>query len=73
MVTIECRIDHRIHPRIIGTRGKNIRRIMDNYKVDVRFPRGQDEDPDVIFISGAEDDVEDCKDELLNVEEEFVS
>lgn len=72
MTTIECKIDHRVHPRIIGAKGKNIRKLMDDFKVDIRFPRGG-EDPDIIFISGGEDDAYDCRDYLLNIEEEFVS
>lgn len=72
MVTLEVKIDHRIHPRIIGQKGRNIKRIMEQFKVDIRFPREGDEDKDIIFISGAEDDIEDCKDHLLNIEEEFL-
>ena len=72
MTTIEVKLDHRVHPRIIGAKGKNIRKIMDDHKVDIRFPRGQGEDPDVIFISGGEEDVYDCREELLNIEEEFL-
>lgn len=72
MVHIEVKIDRRIHPRIIGQRGRGVRKIQDDFKVDLRFPRGN-EDPDIIVISGGEDDVYDCKDHLLNIEEEFVS
>ena len=72
MTTIECKLDHRVHPRIIGAKGKSIRKTMDQFKVDIRFPRSKEEDPDIIFISGAEDDVYDCKDYLLNIEEEFL-
>lgn len=45
---------------------------MEQFKVDVRFPRSDSDDPDVIFITGAEDAVEDCQDHLLNIEEEFL-
>ena len=72
MTKLEVRVDHRIHPRIIGQKGRAIRKIMDQFKVDVRFPRAG-EDPDIIIVSGDEDDVYDCKDHLLNLEEEFVS
>lgn len=73
MTTVECRIDHRVHPRIIGQRGRNVKKIMEMYKVDIRFPRQTDNDPDLILISGDEDNCMDCKDELLNLEEEYVS
>ncbi|KFM62860.1 Vigilin, partial [Stegodyphus mimosarum] len=66
----EVQIDSRIHSRIIGTRGRNVLKIMDMYKVDIRFPRPSDPDPDLVVIQGAEDDVLDAKDHLLNLEEE---
>lgn len=69
----EVSIDSRIHSRIIGTRGRNILKIMDDYKVDIRFPRSSDPDPNLVVIQGAEDDVLDAKDVLLNMEEEYVS
>ena len=72
MVHLDVRVDRRIHPRIIGQKGRGVRKIQDDFKVDLRFPRTND-DPDVIVISGNEDDVYDCKDHLLNIEEEFVS
>ncbi|XP_061189597.1 vigilin-like [Saccostrea echinata] len=72
MVTVECNVDHRVHPRIIGLRGRNIRKIMDNFKVDVRFPRPSDDNPDLILISGDEDNCLECRDELLNLEEEYL-
>ncbi|KAG8181791.1 hypothetical protein JTE90_000083 [Oedothorax gibbosus] len=67
----EVTIDNRIHSRIIGSRGRNVRQIMDQYKVDIRFPRSG-EDPDIVIISGNEDDVLDAKDHLLNLEEEYI-
>ena len=73
MVTEEVSIDHRIHSRIIGSRGRAVRKIMDEFKVDVRFPRPNDPDPNLVQIIGMEDSVWDCKDHLLNLEEEFVS
>ena len=72
MTTLECEVDRRIHPRIIGQKGRNIRRIMDQFKVDIRLPRGND-NPDIIVISGEEDACYDCKDHLLNLQEEYVS
>ncbi|WAR14750.1 VIGLN-like protein [Mya arenaria] len=70
-VHLEVRVDHRIHSRIIGQKGRGVRRIQDDFKVDLRFPRGND-DKDILVISGAEDDVYECKDHLLNMEEEFL-
>lgn len=69
----EVPIDSRIHSRIIGTRGRNVIKIMDQFKVDIRFPRPNDPEPDLVIIQGNEDDVLDAKDYLLNQEEEYVS
>lgn len=68
-------IDPRVHRRLIGLRGKNIRRIMDEFKVDIRFPNSnsrQGEDS-IVVITGDEDNVLDAKDHLLNLAEEYVS
>lgn len=46
---------------------------MDEFKVDIKFPRKTDADPNIVTIVGAEDNVADAKDRLLNLEEEYVS
>ncbi|KAG7307616.1 hypothetical protein JYU34_007838 [Plutella xylostella] len=66
----EVDIDPRVHRRLIGQRGKNIRKIMDDYKVDIRFPRQGDDS--IVVISGDEDNVLDAKDHLLNLAEEYM-
>ena len=65
------KIDHRVHNRIIGQKGKSVRKIMDEFKVDIRFPR--DPNDDTVTITGPEDAVEDCEEHLLMLEEEYVS
>jgi len=72
MISEEVRIDHRVHSRLIGARGRAISKIMDEFKVDIRMPGRDGEDPDLVVITGHEDDVLDCKDHLLNLEEEYV-
>lgn len=64
-------IDPRVHRRLIGLRGKNIRRIMDEYKVDIRFPKHGDDS--IVVITGDEDNVLNAKEHLLNLAEEYVS
>ncbi|OTF83867.1 Vigilin-like protein [Euroglyphus maynei] len=74
MVTDEVVIDSRIHPRLIGSRGRSIKSIMSQFKVDIRFPKVQNgEDPDVVTISGAKDNVEECKEHLLELADNYVS
>ncbi|XP_005104751.1 vigilin [Aplysia californica] len=72
MYTEEVKIDSRVHPRIIGAKGRGINRLMEDFSVDLRFPRSTDPDPNLVTISGAEDNVLDCKDYLLNIEEEYL-
>lgn len=72
-VSREVRVDARVHPRLIGGRGKSIKRIMDQFGVDVKFPRGSDSDPNIITISGSAENVDAAKDHILNLEEEYVS
>lgn len=69
----EVEIDHRVHSRIIGSRGKNVRIIMKDFNVDIRFPRSDSENPNLVVISGADQDrVYDARDHLLNLEEEYI-
>ena len=70
--TIEVDIDPRVHRRLIGARGASIHRVMDQFKVDIRFPRS-DNPNGPVAISGAPDNVDDAKDHLLILEEEYVS
>ena len=64
MIKEEVHIDPRIHSMIIGKRGRSIRKIMDDFKVDIRLPRDGDEDPSLVVISGDEEAVLDCIDHL---------
>lgn len=72
MITEQVLINHQVHSRLIGSRGYNIHKIMDEYKVDIRFPRDTDENPDLVLISGAEEQVMDAKEHLQNLEEEYL-
>ena len=56
---------------IIGKRGRSIRKIMEDYKVDIRLPRG-DGDPSLVVVSGDDDNVQDCIEHLKLLEEEHI-
>ncbi|XP_071839733.1 vigilin-like [Apostichopus japonicus] len=71
-IEITVKIDSRVHSRLIGGRGKTIRKIMEDFKVDIRFPRQEESDPNLIVIQGLEEDCYECKDHLLNLEEEYL-
>ena len=68
----EVHINHRVHSMIIGRRGAGIKKIMQDYQVDIKMPRETDPDPNLVLIMGQnEDNVLDCKDHLLNCAEEY--
>jgi hypothetical protein len=46
---------------------------MQDYKVDIRFPRPNDSNPNLVVISGSDiDRIYDARDHLLNLEEEYI-
>ena len=61
MTKEEVTIDQRIHPMIIGRKGAGIRKIMTDFKVDIKLPREGDADPNLVVIMGSEDACLDCK------------
>lgn len=74
LITEEITIDSRMHSRLIGTKGKNIRRIMDQFKVDIRFPKTQNgENPDTVTLIGLKENVDECKEHLFELAENYVS
>ncbi|KYM96071.1 PREDICTED: vigilin [Cyphomyrmex costatus] len=68
----EVQINAAVHSRLIGAKGRNIRKIMDEFKVDIKFPKKTDADPNIVTIVGAEDKVAEAKERLLNLEEEYM-
>ncbi|XP_072749862.1 vigilin [Anoplolepis gracilipes] len=68
----EVQINAAVHSRLIGAKGRNIRKIMDEYKVDIKFPRKTDADPNIVTIVGVEENVADARERLLNLEEEYM-
>jgi len=72
MIKEEVQIDPAVHSMIIGRRGRSIRKIMDDFKVDIRLPREGDEDPSLVVISGDEEAVLDCIDHLKILEDEYM-
>lgn len=73
MFTQEITLDARYHPRLIGQRGKNLKKVMDDYRVEIRLPRQGAEDPNLVVVAGKdENDVYDCIDHLRAEEETFL-
>ncbi|CAG5861772.1 high density lipoprotein binding protein a isoform 1-T1 [Menidia menidia] len=72
MISEDITLDSRIHARIIGARGKGIRKIMDEFKVDLRFPQSGAADPNRVTVIGRPELVDEAIDHLLNLEEEYM-
>jgi predicted PilT family ATPase len=72
LVHEEVYIDSRIHPRLIGSKGKSIKKVMDQYNVDIRFPRNDGHNQDLVVISGLAENVDEAKDHILNLAEEYL-
>lgn len=72
MVTKDIEIDHRVHSRLIGAKGRNIRRLMEQHKVEIKFPRPEDPNKDLVQVTGAEEDVEEALDYLKQFEDEHL-
>lgn len=73
LVREQVDVDYRVHARLIGQRGRNINKIMEEYKVEIRFPKqGENDNPNAITIIGAPEAVSEAKDHILNLEEEYM-
>ncbi|KAG7514309.1 vigilin isoform X1 [Solea senegalensis] len=73
MISEDISLDNRVHARIIGARGKGIRKIMDEFKVDLRFPQSGAADPKRVTVTGRPELVDEAIDHLLNLEEEYLA
>jgi len=69
-VTLEVMINSQIHSRIIGQKGRTVRKLMEQFKTDIRFPRG--ENPDQVLITGSQENCEACIEHLCVLEEEYM-
>ncbi|RVE60522.1 hypothetical protein OJAV_G00181790 [Oryzias javanicus] len=72
MVSQDIHLDPRTHARIIGARGKAIRKLMEEFKVDIRFPQPGSDEPDRVTVTGLPETVGSAIDHLLNLEEEYM-
>lgn len=73
LFTQEISLDASYHPRLIGVRGRNLKKVMDQFHVEIRFPRSTDPDPNMVVVAGKdEDSVYDCIDYLRGEEEDYL-
>ncbi|EGD76259.1 hypothetical protein PTSG_00962 [Salpingoeca rosetta] len=67
-VVKEIDIHHAVHGKIIGPRGSGVRNLQETYGVRINFPA--DKSSDVLTVTGPEDKVDECIDQLFLVQEE---
>jgi len=67
-VSITVDVEQAFHARLIGQRGRNIRKVMEKFKVSIAFPSGGE---DCITITGSEENCREAEDHILNQVEEF--
>ncbi|XP_014294647.1 vigilin [Halyomorpha halys] len=68
----EIEIDSRVHSRLIGARGWSIRKIMEKFQVEIKFPRSTDPNPNLVTIIGQDENVLDAKEHLRSLEDEYL-
>lgn len=72
----EVEIENSVHRRIIGQRGRGVRKLMQTHTVDIKFPRTNDpqyeERKDIVSVSGMPSNVDAAIEALTALEEEFM-
>lgn len=73
LFTQEINLDASFHPRLIGQKGRNLKKVMEEFQVEIRLPRSTDPDPNMVVVAGkSEDAVYDCIDYLRGQEEDYL-
>lgn len=70
---LKIEVDPQHHPKIIGKRGAIISKIRADHDVNIQFPDRSDENPNVITITGYEENACRARDEIMNIVKELVS
>ena len=73
MVKEEVEITHKVHSMIIGRKGAGIRKIMSDYRVDIKLPKPGDQNPDLVIVSGGDKEkVASCIKHLVCLSEDYM-
>ena len=74
MISKAIEIDASVHARIIGQRGRGIRKLSNQFSVDIKFPVNpqNEEEERLVTVLGSPENVERAIEELLNLEAEFL-
>jgi len=68
----DVQIEISVHRRIIGQRGRGVRKLMADHQVEIKFPRNDDENKDMVRVSGPPSNVDEAIEALTALEEEFL-
>lgn len=69
--TIE--IASQVHPRLIGAQGRAVKKLMEDYKIGVKFARQGDPNPNSVVLSGRQDNVTAAKNHMLKVADQYLA
>ena len=74
-ILFQVNVEAKYHPKIIGRRGATVTKLRDDYGVNIQFPNMQnkdDEQPDVIVITGYEDKAHAASDAIMKMVNDMV-
>ena len=66
-------VDPKFHPKIIGRRGTVVSKIRQDHEVQITMPDKESERPDVVVITGLEQNAMAARDDILRIVHDFVS
>lgn len=69
--TIE--IASQVHPRLIGAQGRAVKKLMEDFKVGVKFARQGDPNPNSVILSGRQDCVTAAKNQMMKLADMYLS
>ena len=72
-VTKQISLNNRVHGHIIGSRGKAIHKIMNQFQVDISFPPRGVQDANIVTVTGLPNKVTKAIDHILSLEEYFMA
>ena len=70
---LEVSVDPKFHPKIIGRRGTVVSKIRQDHEVQITMPDKDSERPDVVVITGLEQNALAARDDILRIVHDFVS
>jgi predicted RNA-binding protein YlqC (UPF0109 family) len=69
--TIE--IPSQVHPRLIGAQGRAVKKLMEDYKIGVKFARQNDPNPNAVTLSGRADNILAAKNHMMKLADQYMA